>query len=266
MRGSICAISFVLAGFLLVAHVNADPLTFADGGYHIINYNVGENVDVDYGAPGISTHVELATGGLVLYDISAFEDSRVTISGGYLGRTLCGYGRSQLIMSAGTINMGAFALDDSHITVYGGTIDYSLRAHSNAQINFYGGAAEIIGGGDYSRVTISGGSVDKYLYVDNYCRMTISGGTFGEYLWAQNQGLITLVGTNFAVNGTPVEYGSYASSFGSSGRITGILANGNYLDNTYTLYHTADITFAIPEPATFVLLGLGVLISRRRYN
>ena len=85
MRGSICAISFVLAGLLLVPHVNANPLTFADGGHHIINYNVGENVEVDYGAPGISTSVELATGGSVLYHVYAYEDSYVTVSGGYVG-------------------------------------------------------------------------------------------------------------------------------------------------------------------------------------
>jgi hypothetical protein len=267
MRRPIFVSSFILAVFLLVARVDADPLTFADGGYHIIDYNVGyENVDVDYGAPGVSTHVELATGGAVLYDISAWEDARVTVSGGYLGRTLCGYDRSHLMMSAGAIIQGANIFDDSHITVYGGTIDYTLRAHINGQIDFYGGSAEIIGGGDYSRVTISGGSVDTYVYAHNDSRMTISGGTFGEYLWAQNQGLITLMGTNFAVNGVPVEYGSYASSFGSSGIITGTLANGDYLDNAYNLYHTGDITFAIPEPATFVLLGLGVLSSRRRHN
>jgi hypothetical protein len=53
--------------------------------------------------------------------------------------------------------------------------------------------------------------------------------------------------------------------FKDGGTLTGILANGDILNNTFSLIHTgADITF-IPEPGTILLLGLGGLgVLRKR--
>jgi hypothetical protein len=224
----------------------AVALILNDGGTHIINYAVYEPVYVDQSAPGVGTKVDLLDGGLILAWIDAHQDSRVNILGGRVSGSVNAYGAS-------------------HIAVVGGEIGSPVYCRENSQLDISGGSmgawVQSLGS---SEVTISGGEINLFVEAWDNSRVTISGGTIGGRIAAVRDGLITLVGSDFAVNGTPVAYGDFASDYAINGTLTGILANGDTLNNSFSLVHPgADITF-IPEPGTILLLGLGGLGLRRK--
>ena len=125
-----------------------------------------------------------------------------------------------------------------------------------------------------------GGSVGGTLGAGGYGLITMSGGTVGDNLGVEVNGTIYLDGTGFEADGTPLTYGAKLSDFGTlyynptyenfyyAGTITGTLADGSALDNTFEIYNTglwegtADI-YIIPEPCSLVLFGLGGLVLRR---
>lgn len=243
---SVRTICFVAVIVMLPAFCNcAEAVLFNDGGEHIIDYTVNEPVYVDEDSPGVGTEVQLLDGGLIQAWLNAYEDSCVNILGG-------------------RVNASVWTYDRSHVTIIGGEIGGPILAWDTAVIDISGGALESwVQTFDNVEATISGGQISLFVETWDNSRVTISGGTIGGRIAAIRNGLITLVGTNFAVNGTPVEYGDFASAYGTTGVITGILANGDVLNNSFTLIHPgADITF-IPEPGTALLFGLGGLLLRR---
>jgi hypothetical protein len=153
--------------------------------------------------------------------------------------------------------------DRSHVTVVGGEISGPFFGWDTAVIDISGGK---LGAWfqtfDNVEATISGGEISSFVEAWDYSRVTISGGTIGGRIAAIRDGLITLVGRDFAINGVPVAYGDFASAYGTTGVITGTLANGDVLNNSFALVHPgADIRF-IPEPAT-LLLVLGGIVGTR---
>ncbi len=263
MKKHIIIISIIATVALFNSSANAE-VNFNDGGYHIIDFPGYYIVYVDYETPGVYTHLELTSGGSIIYDIYGWEDGRVTISGGNVGRSLNGYDRALLTVDDGLIGGPLIAMDESQIMVTGGSIDSFVRAHEEGQIIVSGGTiTDFLGASENSHITISGGSVGSFLYAHGNSEVIVSGGTFADYFWAQNNGLIILEGTDFAINGMPVEYDDFAGDYTMFGTITGTLKNGDILNNTFQLYHEGDITF-IPEPATIALLAFGVLALRKK--
>jgi hypothetical protein len=219
-------------------------LVFNDGGEHIINYEVSEPVYVDEASPGVGTKVKLLDGGLIQAWIHAYEDSRVNILGGRVSSMVRTYDRSHVTMVGGEISGPFFGWDTAVIDISGGKLGAWFQTFNNVQ------------------ATISGGHISSFVEAWDYSRVTISGGTIGGRIAAIRDSLITLVGTNFAINGRPVACGDFASAYGTMGVITGTLANGDALNNNYSLVHPgADIRF-IPEPAT-LLLVLGGIVGTR---
>jgi len=218
----------------------AAVLTFNDGGHHVIDYTVYDLVRADQDTPGAGTRVDLVTGGLVQAWIDAYEDSQVSILGGRVAATVRAYGRCDLTIAGGEIGGPVFAREDSRLEISGGSMESWLQAF------------------DDSEATISAGQIALFVEAWDDSRVTISGGTIGGRIAAIRDSLITLVGSDFAVNGTPVGYGDSARNYGIMGTITGILANGDTLNSSFSINGIgADITF-IPEPGTILLLGLGV--------
>jgi hypothetical protein len=232
---------------LLYCDYAAAVLVFNDGGTHIINYAVYEPVYVDQSAPGVGTKVDLLDGGLIQAWIDAHQDSRVNILGGRVSGSVNAYGASHIAVVGGEIGGPVYCRENSRLDISGGSMGAWVQSLSS------------------SEVTISGGEINLFVEAWDNSRVTISGGTIGGRIAAIRDGLITLVGSNFAVNGTPVGYGDFASDYAINGTLTGILANGDILNNTFSLIHPgADITF-IPEPGTILLLGLGGLgVLRKR--
>jgi len=224
----------------------AAALVFNDGGHHIIDYTVNTVVKVDQDTPGAGTRVDLIEGGLIQAWLDAYEDSRVNIFAGRVSATVNTYGESHITVVGGEIGGPVYSRENSRLDISGGSMDAWVQSLGS------------------SEVTISGGEINLFVEAWDNSRVTISGGTIGGRIAAVRDGLITLVGSNFAVNGTPVAYGDFASDYATSGTLMGILANGDVLNNSFSLIQPgADITF-IPEPGTILLLGLGGLAVLRK--
>ena len=256
----------VCLAVLVFNSVSMANVVFIDDGLsHTVNDSTYQNDTVlldHYSANNPGTHVNLVDGGMVK-SLNAENNSTIHMTGG----------------SAEWLD----ALFNSNIQISGGSVG-CIHASHNATIAMSGGTvvgADFIAG-DNSAITITGGSIGADLIVAiNNSTITISGGEFstGSVLIAQEYGTIYLNGTNFEVGGTPLVYGDRLSQFGTpgtegggnyeTGLITGILADGSALSNTFEVWydfeHPGDAEiFIIPEPATFLLLGFGVLALSRR--
>jgi len=239
----------LIAGCTIVVLLYCDyaaALVFNDGGTHIINYAVYDPVYVDQSAPGVGTKVDLLDGGLIHAWIDAHQDSRVNVLGGRVSGSVNAYGASHITVVGGEIGGPVYCRENSRVDISGGSMDAWVQSLGS------------------SEVTIGGGEINLFVEAWDNSRVAISGGTIGGRIAAVRDGLITLAGSNFAVNGTPVGYGDFAGDYATSGTLTGILANGDVLNNQFALNGpAADITF-IPEPGTILLLGLGGLGLRRK--
>ncbi|GAG28818.1 unnamed protein product, partial [marine sediment metagenome] len=116
----------------------------------------------------------------------------------------------------------------------GGSIQYSLVLHNQAT------------------VTMTGGSVGYNIHAEEDTTVTMSGGLVGLSFVAQHNAVIYLEGSNFSVTASGVttalgnvdNVSSYATLIedGNSdyyfGTITGTLADGTTLDNTFYIYNT----------------------------
>jgi hypothetical protein len=185
----------------------------------------------------------------------------VTVSGGEIGGNLGSFGNSQVSISGGTVGWFLTAYDNGQVSVSGGSIVGDLLAAERGQ------------------ATVSGGLIEGDLKARDNSLITFSGGMIGDRIFAgsdsfYHRSLITFDGTNFAINGESVGYGAFASSYaiigpdpwGNScltGSVTGILSNGDMLNNDFYIYHDSDITF-VPEPATIILFTLGGLALLRK--
>lgn len=241
-----------LAVILIAGQANA-IVNFNDGGNHIIDYVINDEVFVDYDTPAAGTQINIISGGWLTSGLEAYGISRITINGGNIDRVLMG--------------------NDSHLTMYSG-ITANIGAGLNSKIEIYGG--EITKGIDIfddSSAIINGGTIGGIGAHDSR-QVMISGGTFLESIGSTGNGLITLIGNDFQVNGHNVSYGDRASTWATpgidpyghpwiTGTVTGILESREVINNSFIFYQNGDITF-IPEPATLIVLLSGAVLIRNR--
>ncbi|MCJ7777875.1 MAG: PEP-CTERM sorting domain-containing protein [Sedimentisphaerales bacterium] len=249
-----------------------ESIYFDDGGYHKIDYILDAQVYVDRSSPGVGTQLELVEGGGIAPgedygSIYAFNDSQVTISGGQIGWSLEAHDRSKANLTGGYLGCEFFSSSINTAYISGGSVRAAI-AYGNGSLDISGGtfrwSVETQGS---TQAVITGGNIAGIHCLDS-SRMYISGGTILGYINAgyynDASSLITFYGSDFAINGQPVALGEYASSYCSySGQVTGTLTDGSLLNTSFGLKGNADILF-IPEPATVLLVGLGVLVLRRR--
>ncbi|MHC4891619.1 MAG: hypothetical protein ACYTEO_19380, partial [Planctomycetota bacterium] len=192
---------------------------FNDGGIHDIDYEINDDVWVDYNAPGMETTVNLLDGGAITnnYDLHGYNDSYINIFGGSIGGWLHAYHSSHVDISGGTLGQMLYAYDYSHVDISDGLIPSGLYAS------------------DYSQIDISGGTIGVYLRIYDNSSIDFSGGTMGGDLLLNNSGVLTIYGSDFAVDGEPFGYGELASILGGdysnepSRHLVGTLANGDPL-------------------------------------
>lgn len=156
------------------------------------------------------------------------------------------------------------AYGSGEINFYDGYIGDTLRGEGSSVINMYDGwlneSFRISGG---CEALIAGGEISVDVTSDNTSSITITGGEVGEDFRPGAQSVMTFVGRDFAIDGSPVDNGQYFLSYYFTGLLTGILNNGDELNNTFYIYDDASIVLT-PEPTTLFLLGLGSLFLRKR--
>jgi len=203
-------------------------IVFNDGLTHEIDFYIDDVVEVMDNTMGEPTTVRLLAGGMVQWQLKVYGHSQLYIIGGSLENDLWFYDESKVDISGGTIRTHLSAYGLSEVTIWGGTFGD----------NYFG---DPIAGYEQSFISIYGGefSADTQLLSKDFSQIVL-GGDFNY------------------------PYGLYRHvDFPSGGRLTGILAMGNTIDNTFSIEDNGSIRL-IPEPATLLLLSLGVVMLRRR--
>ncbi len=220
---------------------------FDDGQTHNIDYDVhkidgNQDVWVKNSSSGQKTTVNLLSGGSIKSTLSAFGNSEVNILGGGIGIGLGSRDYSQVSVSGGSIHNFA-ARDNSQVFVSGGRI-LSLYTYNSSQVE------------------ISGGTIDSDLHSEGISQVNIFGGHIGGDIKLTEEGIITIYGNDFALNGVAVGAGTFGA--GEGGRLTGLLATGDPINNIINFYSDDSRLILVPEPATLFLLGLCAVMVRRK--
>lgn len=116
----------------------------------------------------------------------------------------------------------------------------------------------------HSIATISGGEIFDSIISSNNSTIIVEGGEIGYMIFANHHSQIYIYGTDFKIDGISVDYGEIDVA---GGTLTGILSNGNAINNRFDIDTTQSVPasiFLVPEPATLLLVGLGALCFRRR--
>ena len=141
----------------------------------------------------------------------------------------------------------------------GGEIVNWVNVFDYSQFNMSGGSIGFeLFTYDYSQSTITGGSIAYDLNAFHNSDIFVLGGSIGDSLNIQNNGRITISGSGFEIDGNPVDYGIYTALDYPLGTLTGTLTSGELINSDFEIYDDASI-FLVPEPGTFVLLGIGSL-------
>jgi hypothetical protein len=216
-----------------------------------------------------------ASATLIYYD----DGGNHVISGNYSGNTylldssIANIPGTNFILNEGGTVQAVLGYNNSTIQITGGTITGNLDAHNNTVIEITGGTmSSYVNALDNSCITISGGVLNEQVRVWNSSTINIRGGQFTKYITADD-GNIYLFGSGFKVGDVDLHNGDNLRNFGVldsygmwlKGNVTGTLLNGSTINtNFYILNNTDAAIFIVPEPATLLLLGLGVVIARRK--
>jgi hypothetical protein len=149
---------------------------FKDGAIHNINYPIYDDVWVDWKAPGMQTTVNLLDGAYMPsdYKLIAFEDSRINITGGSIGRDLSAGHNSQVTLSGGSIGRELLIDISATLTIHGW--DFAV----DGQPFGYGELTSILGGWYYNEpyrhltgILASGDLLDNDFYIGHDARIVL---------------------------------------------------------------------------------------------
>ena len=261
----------------------ADLVYFDDGLSHTIDDDtysnsvifLDKNIVNEHG-----THLEVNTGANVVA-VEAYNNSTMNITDGRFEGVVA-YNNSMVNINGGIFTHGIGGGDNSVVTLSRAQSqqltsvgDSTITVSDNAFI-------WIVHPSGNSSVTFNGGFIGHFLIAEENSVVSIKGGDFYEHndlppnfeslspttFVATEQSTIYLYGSSFSAGGMALEYGDNLRDFGTvdgeniSAYITGVLADGSLLNNHFGLSDEANIII-IPEPATFLLFGLGGLVLRR---
>ena len=265
---------------LLILCLNAIPaystVDFCDGKIHNIDYYISDSASVDQGNSA-NTTFNLLPNGIVLNRLYGYNRSQINVSGGELRSDLLTYHDNQTSIFSGSIGAGIYTYDNSRVTIWDGSIEGGAHLYSDSQLILNGGAIGGLVPRDNSQVTIWGGVNNGALNAWGNSEIAVYGGSTARDIYAGvdsgDHSQITLIGSSFTVDGISVGYGTLYSVMGqawvdeTTRHLTGILANGNLIDNDFYISGQSSIVLApmpVPEPTTLLLLGLGAMMLRRK--
>ena len=167
VRMTICLVTAVL---FMAAGQGFGWTYFNDGGTHNVNYSIGDNVQVQNGASGMPTTLNLLNGGSIGgVRLVALEDSRINIYDGSVSRIAAG-DNSQVTMSGGVVSGALQAFDGGHITIVG-----SSFAVDGSPVGFgQYFASDFVGGNGVLTGTLdSGALLNNSFYISTDASITL---------------------------------------------------------------------------------------------
>jgi hypothetical protein len=261
---------------VIVSLVNPPVLAtihFNDGQTHNIDYLIEDDIWIDYQAPDMKTTVNWLNGALrrTLGDtvgMVAWEESRLNVLGGSIDCLLLAKDSSQVDILGGVIRI-LHAYESSQITISEDGSIWELHALSSRPIIISGGSVSRMFVNDGGQVDMFDGGVLSFLQINGAddSKMNIFGGQITSDIQVVSNGVLTIYGSDFAINGVPFGYGEIPFSLyppAYDHHLTGVLANGGYIRSNFYLQDQNCKIVLVPEPSTLLLLGLGVLILRRK--
>ncbi len=225
----VLAAIFALGIFGVVPEKAVALVTFDDGQIHNINYQINDDVWVDYATSDVTTTVNWLDGGILPYPY----------------------------------NLEAYR--QSVVNIYDGSIGGLLVAHEQSQLTVFGGAMVDVYAYQNSQVTIMGGSISRYHAYHNG-HIDVYGGSVSRHITAGLNGTITIYGSSFAIDEVAFGYGEVSSIYNSTNyyleparRLTGILTSGEVIDVDFYLGDQSKIILTnIPAPSAILLSSIGV--------
>ena len=294
--------TWVWSSSLMVVLVNALLVSantfFDDGEMHVIDTVINDYIYVYDGPDAATTSLNVVQGGWPggsSYTTWVFDHSQINVMGGrithlnttsYTGlhlsdgdiTNLFAGGESDVVVSdSGYLNNATL---DNHVTFSstGGNTSY-ITSRSNSQVSISAGWVGHISAYSSSVVNITGGTVQHHIIAYDDSRVVISGGILNDFSFTPigslragrgdtdpTNSIITIHGSDFAIDGSPVDYGVLTNSSGgryTTGQLTGSLMNGGAIDRRFEIWGDGSIVL-IPEPCMLWLLGLGMVCRWRR--
>lgn len=245
-------------------------LFYSDGQVHTIDHPMN---DTWVHCEGVFTTVNVVEGGSI-FELSTIDNSRGMLSGGTILRNLTAFNNSQVEMTGGAIGEygvgpgGEFcAYDDSQIMVSGGSMNL-VEANGQSQATISDGMIGIAAARESGQLTVYGGDIhDLVAFEDG--QVTVYGMPSIQIfnLIADNEGIITVHGLEFYIDSQQVSYGEITSIFGGNWsdeperRLGVIFDDGEFFGTSFYIGHNSSIVL-VPEPATLLLTGFGILMER----
>lgn len=272
MKAKIVCALIVVVNLVYLPIAKAD-VVFNDGQTHNVDYIINDSVQAysftDFWGLHPTMLNVMPTGSIGGW-INSYDNSQVSIMGGSVGGRVIANNNSTINLIDGVVGNHLYAYDNAVLNVTGGNITYYLRTHNTSEAFISGGT---IGSNVYSymqsHITMTDGLIYGSLFALGTSRIDLYGGTIQGYIemgWdITHSGTIIIHGTNFAIDGVPIESGSFTTfpdGTVRSGHLTGVLANGDLLDND--VFICGGTLVLIPEPMTLSLITLGGLFLRRK--